>query len=194
MYVTRSFPLSISYHSLSYFNDTKALKRNKTDFISFPWLSDEMPKLRDQKWFSETTQVVQWLRLCVSKARAVSSIPGWGTKIPTCHEVWPKKKVVLEEVGWFCPKGIFGKIWRYFWVVTAGIVLLSLSKGLEYLNFLLCTGQLKKNCSAPNVAEIKLAFYFQRIQSDGVGWSRNPGLELSLVYSPLPLALKTGVT
>lgn len=110
-----------------------------------------------------------------------------------------KKKVVLEEVGWFCPKGIFGKIWRYFWVVTAGIVLLSLSKGLEYFNFLLCTGQLKKNCSAPNVAEIKiekltLAFYFQRIQSDGVGWSRNPGLELSLVYSPLPLALKTGVT
>ena len=37
--------------------------------------------------------VVQWLRLPASNAGDTSSIPGWGTKIPTCHVVWPKKKL-----------------------------------------------------------------------------------------------------
>ena len=30
----------------------------------------------------ETSLVVQWLRLCTSKARGAGSIPVWGTKIP----------------------------------------------------------------------------------------------------------------
>ena len=31
---------------------------------------------------SETSLVVQWLKLCTSNAEGVGSIPGWGTKIP----------------------------------------------------------------------------------------------------------------
>ena len=37
-----------------------------------------------------TSLVVQGLRLCASTARGVSSIHGWGTKIP--HAARPKKK------------------------------------------------------------------------------------------------------
>ena len=47
-----------------------------------------------------TSLTVQWLRLCVSNAGAVGSIPGWGTKIP--HAVRPKKnhmyKIFLKSV------------------------------------------------------------------------------------------------
>ena len=34
---------------------------------------------------------VQWLRLRASSAGGVGSIPGWGTKIPPCHVLRPKK-------------------------------------------------------------------------------------------------------
>ena len=34
--------------------------------------------------------MVQWLRLHVSTAVGIGSIPGWGTKIP--HAIWPKKR------------------------------------------------------------------------------------------------------
>ena len=36
--------------------------------------------------------MVQWLRLCASTAGGVGSVPGQGTKTPTCHMTWPKKK------------------------------------------------------------------------------------------------------
>ena len=52
------------------------------------------------KWFLGTSLVVQRLRLCTSHARDTGLIPGWGTKIPACHVVWPnfKKK---EKKNWF---------------------------------------------------------------------------------------------
>ena len=39
--------------------------------------------------------MVQWLRLHASSAGDMSSMPGWGTKIP--HATWPgqKKKILL---------------------------------------------------------------------------------------------------
>ena len=36
--------------------------------------------------------VVQWIRLRASSAGGAGSIPGWETKIFTCHAVWPKAK------------------------------------------------------------------------------------------------------
>ena len=36
--------------------------------------------------------MVQWLRFCVSNARDVCSIPGWGTKIPCAVERGQKEK------------------------------------------------------------------------------------------------------
>ena len=58
--------------------------------------------------------MAQWLICCASKAGAFSSIPGWETKIPTCHEVWPKKKksgsqrsssVILPPRGYLAKSG-----------------------------------------------------------------------------------------
>ena len=38
-----------------------------------------------------TSLVAPWLRLLASPAGGMGSIPGWGTKIPTYHMVWPEK-------------------------------------------------------------------------------------------------------
>ena len=47
---------------------------------------------------SRTSLVVQWLRLCTTRARGMSSVPGWGTKIP--HAMWhgPKNKAKLLKL------------------------------------------------------------------------------------------------
>ena len=37
-----------------------------------------------------TPLAAQWLRLCISNAGGMSSIPGWGTKIP--HAAWCSQK------------------------------------------------------------------------------------------------------
>ena len=39
--------------------------------------------------------VVQWLRLCTSKAGATGSIPGWGTKIP--HATWHGQNIKKKK-------------------------------------------------------------------------------------------------
>ena len=41
-----------------------------------------------------TTLVVQWLRLRVSKAGCMGSIPGWGTKIPHATQCGNKRKEI----------------------------------------------------------------------------------------------------
>ena len=46
-----------------------------------------------------TSLAVQWLRLCVSKAGGVGSIPSQGTKIPHAAGVWPKKKKKKRSSG-----------------------------------------------------------------------------------------------
>ena len=38
----------------------------------------------------QTSLAVQWLRLCIPNAGGAGLIPGRGTKISTCHPVWPK--------------------------------------------------------------------------------------------------------
>ena len=41
--------------------------------------------------------VAQWLRLHVSTAGGLDSIPGQGTKIPHALQVWPKKREINED-------------------------------------------------------------------------------------------------
>ena len=41
---------------------------------------------------SETSLVVQWLRLHASTVEGLGSIPGWGIKTPACPKTQPKKK------------------------------------------------------------------------------------------------------
>lgn len=47
-----------------------------------------------QKLISETSLMVQWLRLLIPNAGGLGSIPDQGTKGPTCCAVWPKKKLI----------------------------------------------------------------------------------------------------
>ena len=42
--------------------------------------------------------MVQWLRLHASNAGGTVSIPGQGTKNPTCYVAWPKK-ILLKEIA-----------------------------------------------------------------------------------------------
>jgi len=39
---------------------------------------------------SGTSLAVQWLRLLAYATGGMSSIPGWGTKIPHASQMWPK--------------------------------------------------------------------------------------------------------
>ena len=48
--------------------------------------------MKDLKVRTGTSLVVQWLRLCVSSAGGVGSIPGQGTKIPHTKVQQKKKK------------------------------------------------------------------------------------------------------
>ena len=48
--------------------------------------------LRAWKAKTVTSLVVQWLGLCISTAGGMGVIPGWGTKILTCHVLWPKNR------------------------------------------------------------------------------------------------------
>ena len=47
----------------------------------------------------ETSLAVQWLRLRASTAGGTDSIPGQGTKIPTCHMARPKKLKKKKKMG-----------------------------------------------------------------------------------------------
>ena len=42
--------------------------------------------------------MVQWLRLHASNAEGTVSIPGQGTKNPTCYVAWPKK-ILLKKIA-----------------------------------------------------------------------------------------------
>ena len=44
--------------------------------------------------FAWTSLLVQWLRLHASNSGDLSSTPGWGTNIPTCHMGPPINKSV----------------------------------------------------------------------------------------------------
>ena len=44
-------------------------------------------------FWQRTFLVVQWLKLCTPNAGGMASISCRGTKDPTCHMVWPKKKI-----------------------------------------------------------------------------------------------------
>ena len=39
----------------------------------------------------------QWLRLCASTTRGTGSVPGWGTKDPTCYMAQAKQNQRTEE-------------------------------------------------------------------------------------------------
>ena len=49
-------------------------------------------RMLSQEISEGTSLVAQWLRLHVSTAGGLDSIPGQGTKIPHALQVWPKKK------------------------------------------------------------------------------------------------------
>ena len=48
--------------------------------------------LPQQETTGRTSLVVQWITLCVSTARCMILIPGWGSKIPHTSQVQQKKK------------------------------------------------------------------------------------------------------
>ena len=66
----------------------------------FPVQTDKPKKLTlmlKKLWLSlwegrRATLVVRQLRFCASTAGGVGSVPGQGTKTPTCHTTWPKRK------------------------------------------------------------------------------------------------------
>ena len=67
-------------------------KRISILFLCFYfWKHDIYLNAELKKWKKQTSPVVQWLRLCASKAGGKSLIPVWGTKIP--YAAWPKIKI-----------------------------------------------------------------------------------------------------
>ena len=62
-----------------------------------------------------TSLVAQWLRLHVSTAGGLDSIPGQGTKIPHALQVWPKKKKEINEHRYkstvYCIHGLEGSMY-----------------------------------------------------------------------------------
>ena len=50
-----------------------------------------------QKLLGGTSLAVQWLRLCVSTAGGMGSIPGWGPKIPHAAQRGQRKKKTKKK-------------------------------------------------------------------------------------------------
>ena len=46
-----------------------------------------------------TSLAVQWLRLSISDAGGMGSIPGWGSKIPYGCMVWPTKTKTWKDAS-----------------------------------------------------------------------------------------------
>ena len=64
----------------------KTERSRELDGVAFP---KDVGEIRSKLW---TSLVVQWLSLCAPTAGGTGSIPGQGTKIPTCCMEQPKRK------------------------------------------------------------------------------------------------------
>ena len=84
--------------------------------------------------YAETSLLVQWLRLYISNAEAVGSIPGQGTKIP--HAAWCGKKKKKTSHSWRVLKQM--NLW-FMHICHSWIILLSpVANGLGRLQAAVC--------------------------------------------------------